>query len=96
MFSEYGSSRPYRAASVATQLTFFQNNYWSGNVYAGPTHFYAWNQGSGKNPVSWVDWTGKRPRGDPCGSLQDRASGSCSGPFGQDRGSRHGTGLTRR
>ena len=48
---------------VPTQLTFFQNNTWSDNVYNGPSTFFAWNQGNGENPVSWADWTDRRRKG---------------------------------
>ena len=88
IFSEYGSP-PGKEPGwvVATQLTFFQNNTWSDNVYNGPSTFFAWNQGNGDNPVSWGDWTGNVAQGDKCGSASERHSGYCTGPFGQDAGS---------
>ena len=46
------------APDVPTQLTFFQDNRWSSNVYTGPSTFYAWNQGNPENPVSFEEWTG--------------------------------------
>ena len=88
MFSLYGSppgSKP--GWVVPTQLTFFQNNSWSDNVYNGPLTFYVWNQGNGRNPVSWAAWTGSVSRGDKCSSPGERSSGYCTGPFGQDAGS---------
>ena len=90
IFSEYSVAPPYTkpgAWVVLSQLTFFQGNTWSGNVYNGPSTFYAWNQGNGDNPVSWADWTGSVASGDKCGSLGEHASGACTGPFGQDGGS---------
>ena len=68
-------------------LLFFQNDSWSRNVYNGPSTFYAWNQGSGDNPVSWSDWTGSVSHGDRCSSIGEHLSGYCTGPFGQDSGS---------
>jgi len=90
MFSEYGISAPYDSPGgwvIASQLTFFQGNAWAGNVYYGPSAFYAWNQGNGDNPVSWSAWTGHISGGDKCGSAGEHQSGACSGPFGQDSGS---------
>jgi Right handed beta helix region len=85
IFSEYGSP-PNKGPGwvVPTQLTFFQNNTWSDNVYNGPSTFFAWNQGNGDNPVNWSDWTGHAAQGDKCGSPGTRQSGYCTGPFGQD------------
>lgn len=88
IFSEYGSP-PNKEPGwvIPTQLTFFQNNSWARNVYNGPSTFYAWNQGNGDNPVSWLAWTGSPTLGDICGSTSEHRSGYCTGPFGQDRGS---------
>jgi len=69
---------------VPTQLTFFRNNRWADNTYNGPSTFYAWSQGNGDNPVSWVNWTSTTFNGDKCGSPGERHSGYCTGPFGQD------------
>lgn len=88
IFSEYGSppnSGPEWV--VPTQLTFFQNDIWSDNVYNGPSMFLAWNQGNGDNPVSWAEWTGSVSTGKKCSSQGERQSGYCTGPFGQDAGS---------
>ncbi|HLJ98881.1 MAG TPA: right-handed parallel beta-helix repeat-containing protein [Streptosporangiaceae bacterium] len=90
MFSEYGIAAPYDSPGgwvIASQLTFFQGNIWADNDYVGPSTFYAWNQGNGANPVSWTAWTGAVAKGDKCGSAQERQSGACPGPFGQDSGS---------
>lgn len=90
MFSEYGIAAPYDAPGgwvIASQLTFFQGNTWADNDYVGPSTFYAWNQGNGANPVSWAAWTGAVAKGDKCASAQERQSGACLGPFGQDSGS---------
>ena len=88
VFSEYGGPNSRAGgADVPTQITFFQNNRWSNNVYNGPSTFYAWNQGNPDNPVSWAQWTGPVSRGDKCTSSEQRRSGSCIGPFGQDAGS---------
>ena len=88
MFSEYGGPNSSAGgADVPTQITFFQSNRWSNNVYNGPSTFYAWNQGNPENPVSWDQWTGPVDRGDKCTSPEQRRSGSCTGPFGQDAGS---------
>jgi len=87
IFSEYGGPAGPGGWVVPTELTFFQNDVWSGNVYHGPSTFFAWNQGNGNNPVSWADWTGKLTRGDECSSSGERQSGFCVGPFGQDAGS---------
>ena len=88
IFSQYGSppgSKP--GWVVPTQLTFFQNDSWSHNIYNGPSTFYAWNQGNGNNPVSWADWTANVSHGSKCSSPGERLSGYCTGPFGQDAGS---------
>jgi hypothetical protein len=88
IFSEYSSppdSEPGWA--IPTQLTFFQNDIWSGNLYKGPSMFFAWNQGNGDNPVSWAKWTGSLSEGRKCTSTGERQSGYCTGPFGQDAGS---------
>lgn len=90
IFAEYGIAAPYDRPggwAVLSQLTFFENDTWSGNVYNGPSTFYAWNQGNGDNPVSWSDWTGDVSKGDKCSSPGERQSGACTGPFGQDSGS---------
>ena len=87
IFSQYGSAAPYNTPLLLTQLTFFQNNSWSDNIYNGPSTFYAWNQGNGDNPVSWADWAGSAVRDDKCSSPGEHASGYCTGPFGQDAGS---------
>jgi hypothetical protein len=87
IFSEYGSAAPYNSPATLTQLTFFQDNSWSGNTYNGPSAFYAWNQGNGDNPVSWAQWSGSTSKGDDCNSAADHSSGYCTGPFGQDAGS---------
>jgi len=90
IFSEYSVAPPYTSPGswvILTQLTFFQHNTWSGNVYNGPSTFYAWNQGNGDNPVSWANWTGPVSSGDQCGTASDHQSGYCTGPFGQDAGS---------
>ena len=87
IFSQYGSAAPYDSPAIPTQLTFHQGNSWFDNTYHGPSTFYAWNQGNGKNPVSWSDWTGAVADGDSCGSAGELSSGYCTGPFGQDAGS---------
>lgn len=74
-------------SDVPTQITFFQGNRWSHNVYNGPSTFYAWSQGSHDNPVTWAQWTGPVSKGDHCSSAAARQGGSCTGPFGQDAGS---------
>jgi len=88
IYSEYGSP-PDKGPGwvVPTQLTFYQHNVWSDNLYHGPSSFWVWNQGNGDNPVSWADWTRSVSQGDKCGSSDARRSGYCAGPFGQDRGS---------
>jgi parallel beta-helix repeat protein len=90
LFSEYGSP-PNKEPGwvVATQLTFFQHDVWADNTYNGPTTFYAWNQGNGDNPVTWAEWTRRVTRGDKCSSSGERQSGYCTGPFGQDAGSKY-------
>jgi len=91
VFSEYGgppTSPPTQGWVIPTSITFFQNNKFSHNTYNGPSTFYAWNQGSSANPVSWVDWTGSTSGGDKCSSAGERSSGRCTGPFGQDTGSK--------
>jgi parallel beta-helix repeat protein len=90
IFSEYGSP-PDNVAGwvVPTQLTFFQHDTWADNTYNGPSTFYGWNQGNGDNPVSWANWTGAVSKGDKCQTSGERQSGYCTGPFGQDAGSRY-------
>ena len=87
IFSEYGGPAGPGGWVVPTQLTFFQHNSWADNAYYGPSTFYAWNQGNGNNPVNWSEWTGNTASGDKCSSQNERKSGYCSGPFGQDAGS---------
>ena len=87
IFSQYGSTAPYVSAAIPTQLTFYQNNSWSDNIYNGPSTFFVWNQGSNDNPVSWEAWTKSTSGGDKCSSAGERSSGGCKGPFGQDAGS---------
>ena len=88
VFSEYGGPNSAAAGpDVPTQITFFQNNRWSENVYRGPSTFYAWNQGNLVNPVSWEQWTAPVRKGSRCASASEQHSGACSGPFGQDAGS---------
>lgn len=85
VFSQFGGPNAQAGgADVPTQITFFQGNRWSHNVYRGPSTFYAWNQG---NAVSWSEWTGRILGGDRCTSTDVRRSGVCAGPFGQDVGS---------
>lgn len=88
IFSKYGSP-PNNVPGwvVPTQLTFYQNDVWSKNTYNGPSTFFAWNQGNGENPVSWMAWIRAVADGDRCTSSGDRHSGYCVGPFGQDSGS---------
>jgi hypothetical protein len=90
IFAEYSVSPPYTRPGgwvILSQVTFFENDTWSDNVYHGPSTFYAWNQGNADNPVSWAEWTGAVSKGDKCSSPGDRQSGACTGPFGQDPGS---------
>jgi len=88
VFAQYGGPNGNALGwEVPTQITFFQNNRWSENVYAGPSRFYAWNQGNLENPVSWAAWTGAVGRGSRCMSPGEQRSGTCTGPFGQDQGS---------
>jgi parallel beta-helix repeat protein len=88
VFSEYGSPPNNEPGWVVpTDITFFQNNSWTKNIYNGPSTFYAWNQGNDKNPVSWAEWTESTAKGDKCSSAGERTGGYCVGPFGQDSGS---------
>ncbi len=88
VFSEYGSPPDNGPGWVVpTDITFFQHNSWSDNTYNGPSTFFAWNQGSEDNPVTWADWTGSVSSSDKCESPGEQQSGSCTGPFGQDAGS---------
>jgi parallel beta-helix repeat protein len=92
VFAEYGSPPNHEPGWVVpTQVTFYRHNVWVANVYEGPSAFYAWNQGNGDNPVSWSEWTGAviSAGGDRCSSSSERQSGYCTGPFGQDAGSRY-------
>ena len=85
VFSQFGGPNPQAwGAGVPTQITPFQGNRWLGNVYWGPSTFYAWNQG---NAVDWSEWTGAIDAGDWCISSDIRRSCTCAGPFGQDVGS---------
>ena len=88
MFSEYGSPPDNEPGWVIpSDITFFQGNTWTKNVYDGPSTFFAWNQGNGDNPVGWAFWTGAISEGDKCASAGEHQSGYCMGPFGQDAGS---------
>jgi hypothetical protein len=85
VFSQYGGPNSHAQGwEVASQITFVQGNHWSDNLYRGPSTFYAWNQGSHENPVSWAQWTGAVSKGNRCTSSAERQSGGCRGPFGQD------------
>jgi Right handed beta helix region len=84
IFSDYGSPNDGPMWITATELTFFSQDSWSDNRYHGPSAFYAWNQG---NVVTWQQWTGSVARGNRCSTAEDRQSGQCVGPFGQDDGS---------
>jgi hypothetical protein len=85
IFSQYGSPAKNQPDwIIPTQLTFYQNNVWSNNVYHGPSTIFAWNQGNGDNPVTWAMWTNSATAGDKCGSADEQQSGYCKGPFGQD------------
>ena len=84
IFSEYGSPNNGPGWVVGTQLTFFQNDSWTNNTFNGPSTFFAWNQG---NQISWADWTASMAGGDQCSSGDERQSGECAGPFGEDSGS---------
>jgi hypothetical protein len=88
IFSQYASLTTKAPSwSITSQLTFFQDNVWSRNTYNGPLRLYAWNQGNGDNPISWSQWTGPTAKGDKCSSGDERQSGYCVGPLGQDAGS---------
>jgi hypothetical protein len=85
IFSEYGSpSKNQPDWIIPTELAFFQHDVWSDNAYRGPSRFFVWNQGNADNPVTWTTWTSPTRAGDECGSTQERQSGACEGPFGQD------------
>jgi parallel beta-helix repeat protein len=84
IFSEYGSPNNGPSWITATEVTFFRRDSWSDNTYNGPSAFFAWNQG---NIVTWQQWTGSVARGNRCSTAEDRQSGQCAGPFGQDDGS---------
>jgi hypothetical protein len=93
VFSQFGGPNGNAGgADIPTQVTFFQNNTWSQNVYNGPSTFYAWSQGNHDNPVSWQEWTGPTSKGNRCTSSEARRGGSCVGPFGQDVGSTYTAG----
>jgi hypothetical protein len=88
VFSQYGGpNESAEGADVPTQITFFQGNRWFDNVYNGPSTFWAWNQGSHANPITFAAWSGPVSEGERCTSSGERRSGSCTGPFGQDAGS---------
>lgn len=74
LFSEYGSSAPYQAWVVPTNISNHQNNVFSGNTYTGPWSFVGFNQGE---VVSWAQWT--------TGFTDVNGSGVTFGP--QDAGS---------
>ena len=78
---------PTIQASIPTQLTFFQNNSWSDNIYNGPSTLLCLEPRNNDNPVSWAEWTKDTSGGDKCSSSAERSSGGCNGPFGQDAGS---------
>ena len=86
IFSQYGSPNNEPDWVIPTQLTFFQNDVWANNTYNGPSQFLGWNQGN-NDTITWADWTGSVASGDKCSSSQERQSGYCTGPFGQDAGS---------
>ncbi len=87
IFSEYGGPNSEEPGWVVpTQLTFFDHDVWADNTYHGPSVFVAWNQGN-SDAITWSDWTGGVAAGDECSSADERQSGYCTGPFGQDAGS---------
>lgn len=87
VFSQYATPTASNPGWVVpTQITFFQGNTWSDNTYNGPLRLYVWNEGNGDNPVTWADWTGPASNGNKCTAKDERQSGYCSGPFGQDAG----------
>jgi hypothetical protein len=53
VFSEYGSSAPFKGTAVEGHITFDQNNHFFKNTYIGPWSFMIHEQGT---KVSWAKW----------------------------------------
>lgn len=53
VFSEYGSTAPFKGTAVEDHITFDQNNHFSDNTYIGPWRFMAHEQGT---VVRWGKW----------------------------------------
>src|ERR1700722_5009046 len=86
LFSNYGTS--IYGDTRLEAVTFQQNNVFKDNGYNGPWNFFAWSQSNTANPVSWSQWTG--PVTSQCGTSGELSSGTCTGGFGQDAGSKLG------
>ena len=54
LFSEYGSSTPYKGWVVLENISNHQNNAFKDNTYSGPWNFVGFNQG---DVVTWSQWT---------------------------------------
>jgi hypothetical protein len=55
LFSEYGSTSPYKAWVVPKDIADNQNNHFSDNTYTGPWSFMGPDQGV---TATWAQWTG--------------------------------------
>ena len=74
LFSEYGSSAPYKGWVVLENISNHQNNAFKDNTYSGPWNFVGFNQG---DVVTWSQWTA---------GFED-GNGSNASFTGQDTGS---------
>lgn len=71
--------------TVASAMTFYRGNTWSGNTYIGLHGFRVWT--AQNNTVIPAQWTGPVSAGDKCSGSTQLSTGICTGPFGQDAGS---------
>jgi hypothetical protein len=54
LFSQYGTTTPWKAFTVPLHISDDQNNHFSDNTYAGPWKFQAFTLGQ---VVTWTQWT---------------------------------------
>ena len=54
LFSQYGTTTPWKGWAVTTAISNHQNDHFQDNTYAGKWYFDGFNQG---DQVSWTQWT---------------------------------------
>lgn len=66
LFSEYGTIPPFQGTGVENNITFNQDNEFTGNTYCGPWQFDALSQG---NVYTYAQWTGSPYNQDAASTL---------------------------